>query len=85
MIYIAPTTVGEVISEGHRFTIKRLPSGNFRVEYRDDPETGANFVWEEKRFRVFHGEPKSAEDTDFECEKLLRGAPRLVQVAMLDE
>jgi hypothetical protein len=83
VIYIAPTTIGEIIGEGHRFAVKRLPSGNFRVEKRAEPETGANFVWQnEDWFRRFYGAPKSAEETDAECERLLQRCPRSVQAVM---
>jgi hypothetical protein len=68
------TVLGEVIAEGVRFTVSRTPAGNWRISLRGNAENGLNFIWRENLFAVFHGAPKSLEQTDAECVRILKNA-----------
>jgi hypothetical protein len=83
MIAVTETTIGETIAEGNVYRVQRTPAGNWRICYRDDVRRGVTYTWHEEWFRRFHGVPRSAEDTDAECARLLQRCSIAVQQAML--
>jgi hypothetical protein len=62
--------------------VTRMPSGSFRVALRANPKVGATYIWR-SNFRFALGEPKSPEEIDSHCDRLLRRASMQVQAALL--
>ena len=81
MIALSSETLGEVVCEGNRYKVTRTPSGSFRVALRSNPEVGATYFWR-SNFRFALGAPKSAEEIDSHCARLLRKSPLQVQSAL---
>jgi hypothetical protein len=80
-VRLSSQTLGATVCEGVKYKVARMPSGSFRVSLRSNPEVGAVFLWQ-ANFRWAVGEPKSAEEVDSHCVRLLEKSPPQVQSAL---
>lgn len=78
---LSSETLGQIVAEGNRYKVHRTPAGAFRVALRANPEVGAVFYWK-SNFRWAVGEPKSPEEIDSHCVRLLEKSPSQVQAAL---
>ena len=82
-IALSSETLGELICEGNRYK-KSYPDAQWLVPgcFTCKPEVGATYFWR-SNFRFALGEPKSPEEIESHCDRLLRRASMQVQAALL--